>query len=126
MKNPPIALILVDHGSRVPDANALLEDTAKSVRSQAAGIYVAVEPAHMELTEPTIRTAFDRCVAAGAHRIIVSLFFLSPGRHSTQDIPRLVSEAATDHPDVNWSMTEPLGSESGVTELLLRQARSAE
>jgi len=37
-----------------------------------------------ELAEPSIRDAFQSCVEQGAHRIIVSPFFLSPGRHWTQ------------------------------------------
>ncbi|MDA1087040.1 MAG: cobalamin biosynthesis protein CbiX [Verrucomicrobia bacterium] len=117
-------MLLVDHGSLLPEANILLEQTARSVRNHADGIYVAVEPAHMELAEPSVKIAFDRCVAAGARKVIVSLFFLSPGRHSQQDIPRLVSDAASHHPDVTWSMTDPLGSDPAITELLLRQARA--
>ena len=37
-----------------------------------------------ELAEPSIRDAFQSCVEQGAHRIIVSPFFLSPGRHWNQ------------------------------------------
>ena len=126
MENPPTALLLVDHGILLPEANALLEKTAKSVLDRADGIYVAVEPAHMELAQPSVKIAFDRCVAAGARKVIVSLFFLSPGRHSRQDIPRLASDAASNHPDVIWSMTDPLGSDPCITELLLRQAFAAQ
>jgi len=37
-----------------------------------------------ELAEPSIRDAFQSCVQQGANRIIVSPFFLSPGRHWSQ------------------------------------------
>ena len=37
-----------------------------------------------ELAEPSIKEAFGKCVQQGASRIIVSPYFLSPGRHWNQ------------------------------------------
>ncbi|KAF1859823.1 hypothetical protein Lal_00028005 [Lupinus albus] len=71
--------------------------------------YDIVEPAHMELAEPSIADAFQSCVQQGAHRIIVTPFFLLPGRHWTQDIPSLSAEAAKEHPGVSYIVTAPLG-----------------
>jgi sirohydrochlorin ferrochelatase len=34
---------------------------------------------------------------------------LAPGRHASEDIPRLVKEAASGSPDVSYRVTEPLG-----------------
>ena len=53
-----------------------------------------VEPAHMELAEPSIRTAFMKCVEKGATTIICHPYFLSKGRHVSEDIPELVAQAA--------------------------------
>ena len=72
-------------------------------------VYSIVEPAHMELAEPSIAAAFDRCVKRGARRVVVFPYFLSPGRHWTEDIPRLVSEAAQRYPAVEWLVTAPFG-----------------
>ncbi|XP_070673416.1 sirohydrochlorin ferrochelatase, chloroplastic isoform X2 [Malus domestica] len=71
--------------------------------------YPIVEPAHMELVEPSIRDAFNSCVEQGANRLIVSPFFLLPGRHWNQDIPSLTAEAAKEHPGVSYIVTAPLG-----------------
>ncbi|KAK1320483.1 hypothetical protein QJS10_CPA03g00895 [Acorus calamus] len=71
--------------------------------------YSIVEPAHMELAEPSIRDAFNLCVQKGVTRVIVSPFFLFPGRHWHQDIPSLAAEAAKDHPGVSYIVTAPLG-----------------
>ena len=43
-----------------------------------------------ELAEPTIKEAFGKCVQQGASRIIVSPYFLSPGRHWNQVCMRLL------------------------------------
>lgn len=63
----------------------------------------------MEIAEPSIDQAFDRCVAAGASKVVLHPFFLSPGRHVTSDIPALMSGAAKRHPDVAWVVSQPLG-----------------
>ena len=43
--------------------------------------YAIVEPAHMELAEPSIGTAFDRCIERGARLVVIHPYFLLPGRH---------------------------------------------
>lgn len=63
----------------------------------------------MELAEPSIEQAFDRCVAAGAQKVVLHPFFLSPGRHVTSDIPTLMKAAGSRHPKVAWVISEPLG-----------------
>lgn len=63
----------------------------------------------MEIAKPSIDEAFDRCVAAGASKVVLHPFFLSPGRHVTSDIPALMSAAAKRHPEVAWVVSEPLG-----------------
>ena len=79
--------------------------------------------AHLELAEPTILQGFDACVAEGAAEVIVHPYFLSPGRHSTLDIPRMVAEAAARHPGVRYRITEPLGLHPKIGELILERVR---
>lgn len=103
----PIGLIVVDHGSRREESNEMLERMVEMV----AGVvpYEIVEPAHMELAEPSISTAFDACVARGARTVVVSPYFLLPGRHWRQDIPALVEGAAERHPGVAYLVAAPFG-----------------
>ena len=63
----------------------------------------------MELAEPSIATAFDRCVAAGARRVVVCPYFLLPGKHWFEDIPELTAEAAARHPGIAFMVTAPIG-----------------
>ena len=67
-----------------------------------------VEPAHMELAEPSIAAAFDRCVERGAKLVVTFPYFLLPGRHWQSDIPRLVAEAARKHSGIQHLVTAPL------------------
>ncbi len=115
----PTALILLDHGSRRVAANDELAGLARRVAKTAASRYLCVKPAHMELAAPSLEQAFGRCVAVGAERIVVVLFFLAAGAHSTDDVPRLAAEAAALHGDVEYVLTAPFGTDEGITELVL-------
>lgn len=113
------ALLLVDHGSVRAEANALLADVARLVR-ELSGLEI-IEVAHMELAEPTVAQGFDACVAAGAEAVIVHPYFLAPGQHSTQDIPRLAAEAAARHPGLRYRVSEPLGLHVKIAEVVLER-----
>jgi len=115
------AILLIDHGSRRAEANAMLEQVAELVRAEA-GPGVIVESAHMELAPPTIADAFRRCVEAGATEVIAQPYMLTPGRHATEDIPALVEEAARQHPEVRWRVTGPLGVHPLLARLVLARA----
>jgi len=102
-----LGVILVDHGSRREESNRLLVEVVRHF-SESSGLPL-VEPAHMELAEPSIATAFARCVERGAKTVVVFPYFLLPGRHWYEDIPRLTADAAKSHPGVEFLVTAPFG-----------------
>jgi sirohydrochlorin ferrochelatase len=108
-------IILVDHGSRRAASNAQLLASAQLFREQSN--WEIVEPAHMELAEPSIADAMALCVAAGAAKVVVFPWFLAPGRHWAEDIPKLVEEAAKTHPGLKTLVTAPFGNHSLLVEL---------
>lgn len=114
---PNDGVILVDHGSRVAESNEALLVIAK--RFQATLQHAIVEPAHMELAEPSISTAVSRCVAQNAKRIVVVPFFLLPGRHWRQDIPQLTRAACERYEALPFIVTAPLGDAQGVVDVLI-------
>lgn len=118
-----IGIVIVDHGSKRAEANAMLDDVVAMYR-EVSGAAI-VEAAHMELAEPTIAQAMSRCVAQGARRIVVHPYMLSPGRHSTTDIPRMVCEAAAAHPGVEVSVTEPLGVDPRIGEVIRQRVEAS-
>ncbi|XP_062223477.1 sirohydrochlorin ferrochelatase, chloroplastic-like [Phragmites australis] len=101
------AVVIVDHGSRRQESNLMLNDFVAMFRARTG--YKIVEPAHMELAEPTIKDAFGKCLQQGASRVVVSPYFLSPGRHWKQDIPALAAEASKKHSNIPYIVTAPLG-----------------
>src|SRR5262245_46399528 len=95
-------IIIVDHGSQRAESNEMLEEVARLFAQRYRNSYDIVEPAHMELAQPSITTAYDRCVQRGASGVIVCPFFLGPGKHWTSDIPNLTAAAATRHPGTDY------------------------
>jgi sirohydrochlorin ferrochelatase len=113
-----IGIVIVDHGSRLEQSNRMLEELAGLFAKRFAERYAVVEPAHMEIAEPSIASAFERCVARGAKRVVVCPYFLGPGKHWTQDIPRLTAEAAGKHPGVKYHVAQTLGIDDLILDLL--------
>jgi len=117
------AIVLIDHGSRRDEANAQIEELAAQVRTARPG--VTVQTAHLEVVGPTLENAIDSCVDAGATRIVVHPFFLSPGNHTTHDIPRLVDAARRRHPSIEIALSPHLGLDERIVSLVLARVDSA-
>lgn len=116
-------ILIVDHGSRRAEANEALAEVALLVEQARPGAIVRI--AHMDIVPPTIADAFDACVAEGAGEVIVHPYFLSPGNHTTNDIPRLAREAAKRHPGVVTRISDPLGVHPRLAEVILERLRDA-
>jgi len=120
-----IGIILVDHGSRLAESNRLVETVANAFQQRFTDQWSIVEPAHMELAEPSIATAFGRCVTRGATEVVVLPYFLGPGRHWTSDIPALTSAAAKAYPEVTFRIAPTLGLDDLMLELLQKRLRES-
>ena len=120
-----LGIIIVDHGSRSSESNRQLRDVVDAFVRTFDQRYRIVEPAHMELAEPSIADAFRRCVQRGAEEVIVCPFFLSPGRHMQEDIPRLAAEAAERYAVKRFTVAGPLGLDELIVRLLEKRAREA-
>jgi len=117
------AVLLVDHGSRRPQANEQLEALAERLRARLPGRLVVT--AHLEIEPPDIGAGIDACAEAGASEIVVHPYFLGPGRHTAEDIPRQVAEAAARHPKLTIRISEPLGLHESVLDVVVERIEKA-
>ena len=115
------AILLIDHGSVRAEANHMLVCVANLVQ-HVVGSDTLVCYAHMELAEPLIPEGFDECVRRGATEVVAFPYMLSPGKHSTRDIPRMVAEAASRHPGVRYSVTPAFGVHEKLAEVVAERA----
>lgn len=119
----PTALLLIAHGSRRPEANADLDHLAGALR--ARGEFLLVQPSYLELCEPGIVAGGELCVAAGAGRVVMLPYFLSAGKHVTEDLTAARDELAQRHPRVAFLLAEPLGRHPLLAEIVLERARAS-
>jgi CbiX len=87
-----VGILLIDHGSRSALSNQRLHHLA-SLYQQQCNDQVVVTAAHMEIAEPSILDGLRLLQKANVQEIICHPYFLSPGRHVTQDIPALIASA---------------------------------
>ncbi len=117
------ALLLIAHGSRRPEANADLDHLAGVLR--ARGEWRHVQPAYLELCEPSIVAGGEMCVAAGAKRVVMVPYFLSAGVHVVEDLAAARNESARRHPAVEFVLAEPLGRHPLLAEVVTERVREA-
>jgi sirohydrochlorin ferrochelatase len=115
------SILLIDHGSVKPEANHMLSCVANLLQTMV-GSDVLVRHAHMELAEPSIAAGVAECIAAGATEVIAFPYMLSPGKHVTRDVPRLVQEAAAGHPHVAVRVTAAFGVNEKLAEVIAQRA----
>jgi sirohydrochlorin ferrochelatase len=114
------ALLLIAHGSRNAHANGDLYALAEELHTD----YAIVEPAFLELAEPTIEIAAQRCVALGAECVIIVPYFLSPGVHVERDLVDHCAQLAETFPDVQWRLAKPIGRHPLVRDIVLDRVRA--
>jgi len=114
-------ILIIDHGSVKGEANRMLECVGELVQ-RMAGERVVVRIAHMELAAPTIAEGFEACVAAGATEIVAFPYMLSPAKHSTRDIPRMVAEISAAHSGIPVRVTTAFGVSEQLAAVVLSRA----
>lgn len=109
------AVILLGHGSRLAEANEGLEAVARDLRAVLGGSWVEV--AFLQMARPTLDDAVGDCVRAGADRIVVLPFFLFPGAHVREDIPRALDELRRLYAHVSFLQAPYLGAHRKLAEI---------
>lgn len=111
-----IGILLIDHGSKRPASNEHIHYVARmyedrlnimastALDSKLTGSIITspsqsttktvVRAAHMEIASPSIIDSLRNLFASDqVAKVICVPYFLSPGRHATEDVPNLINEA---------------------------------
>jgi sirohydrochlorin ferrochelatase len=116
------ALLLIAHGSRNPEANDDLRFIAAALTGRGHEI---VEPSFLELAEPGIDEGGARCVARGAHQVVLIPYFLSAGVHVRRDLTEARERLAARFPGVEFRLAEPLGRHPLLLDVVIERVRQA-
>lgn len=110
------------HGSKVKEANESVRALARQFA--AAGPFDLVEPCFLELAEPDLAGALAALAERGASEVVVLPYFLTLGRHLTEDLPRLSAQARLRFPGLEVKVAPPLDGHSSLVAILVERARA--
>ena len=121
-------VILVDHGSPVPEVTAVRSRLAEMLRERLDP-KVRLEQAVMErrpgaeydFNGELLEKKLDACVPAGsAANLVLAMMFISPGRHAGPggDIEAICAEAQTRHPGLQLAISPLIGEHPLLIDIL--------
>lgn len=114
------ALIVIAHGSREASSNdSLFEFLERFKRRYDERL---VQPAFLELAQPLIPEAIDRCAAQGAEDIMIVPLMFFPGKHVKKDIPEIIEKAKMKHPQIDFHYAGALSEHSGLFQIIQDKA----
>lgn len=115
------AVVLLSHGSRLPEAKATLEAYQGMVKN--TGLFTIVEAASLQFNQPDLPASLAAVVGMGAERIIVMPLFLYQGMHMQHDIPELLEEERKKYPGVEIVLAGNIGADERVGQIILDRIR---
>jgi sirohydrochlorin ferrochelatase len=113
------AIILLGHGSRVPDAGRHMELVAQGLKRKYG--YQIVEICYMSRLGPHFPETLEKCVIQGAAEVMVIPYFLHDGLHLVLDIPEMMQELAYKYPGVKVVLGKNLGFDEVLVDLVERR-----
>ncbi len=110
------AIILLGHGSRVPEAGQDMERVAARLREKYG--YPIIEVCFMSRLGPHFPEVFEKCVKLGATKVLVIPYFLHSGLHLVLDVPEMLQEEARKFPGVTLQMGRGFGFDEMLVDLV--------
>lgn len=124
MNNTPTAVVLFAHGSRDPLWRAPIDAVAAEMARQSP--QTEVRCAFLELTEPALDVCVDSLVHAGHRSVRIVPMFLGVGRHAREDLPLLVADLRSRHPQLSLALCPAIGEHPELTRSMARIALQAD
>lgn len=122
-----VGLILVGHGSELPQYKENLEKLAEILRNKSK--FKVVETSFMIKNNPTITEAIENVTKKHVEKIVLIPVFLASGKHTEEDIPRLIGlkkgENTLRTEKVEIIYGEPIGSDKRIAEIIEDKALKA-
>jgi sirohydrochlorin ferrochelatase len=118
------AIILLGHGSRAMNASQDMETVVARLKMDSQ--FDIVEICQMSGLGEHFPEVFDRCVAAGASRIIVIPYFLHFGIHLRKDVPAMMMNKARQYPNVNVILGKHIGYDDALVTILRKRIAQSE
>ena len=112
-------LLVVAHGSRREASNDEVRQLCTKL-SELNSHYASISSGFLELAEPSIPDGLRQLIATGAKEITVMPYFLSAGRHVSEDIPEEIETVRQEYPEVSIKLAPYFGAAKGVPQLIIK------
>ena len=92
---PQTGVVILAHGSR---GERGIVEVPQALRRVTEGVKPLLPPgveiagASLQFNHPNLEEAVESLVVQGVCRIVITPYFLFPGRHITEDIPRRIGK----------------------------------
>jgi sirohydrochlorin cobaltochelatase len=113
-------LLLFAHGARDPNWAVPFEAVVRKIEKQRPELPVVL--AFLEFMTPDMTTAGAALAAQGCTQVNVVPLFLGAGGHVRKDIPALLEQLATAHPQVSWELQQAIGEVDCVISAMAKAA----
>lgn len=108
-------IVLIAHGSRMKEANLEVYRIAERLQER---LQREVIPCFLELGEPGIPEGMDLALKKSPREIFVLPYFLTEGRHTSEDIPKILAEKARAYPETPIRVLDHVGAHPHIIDLL--------
>lgn len=120
MNSPtPDAIIILGHGSRVPEASQAMDKVANTLKEKYG--YSIVETCNMSLLGPKFEETLAKCAEQGAKNIILIPYFLHEGIHMKIDVPKIMQRYIQKYPDVKLIFGKSLGFDPFLADIVQKR-----
>ena len=113
-------LLLFAHGARDPNWALPFEDVVRRVRLAEPALQV--ELAFLEFMAPGLLEAGARLAGTGCGRVDIVPLFLGAGGHVRKDIPLLLAQLRSAHPQIRWELHGAIGEADEVVQAMAHAA----
>jgi len=117
-----VDILLIGHGSKDPNAKMSLRYVADGLEER----YRSVKYCFLEIEEPNIKQGIEMSAQDNPNILVVMPYFLHKGVHVKRDIHEDLDFAITNSGINNILVSEHLGTDDGMIDLVLQRAREVE
>jgi sirohydrochlorin ferrochelatase len=117
-----VDVLIIGHGSKDPNAKIAI----KYVTEGLTPVYKNVDYCFLEIEEPNIFQGIEKCVKNSPEVLIVMFYFLHEGAHVKRDIYADLNPALEKSDLKNVFVTEHLGTDNKMIDLIIERAREVE
>lgn len=117
-------VLILAHGSKRQGTEELLDSIISKVK-QKTGLKL-VFPAYYQFSEQNLETGINCLIKEGADSVKVIPMFLFDGTHVNVDIPREIDNLKKKYPNIKIIMSEHLGDDERIAEIVADRITSVE